>query len=227
MWKDLLNLVYVRDCYGCGEVLNEQERYICFDCLGQMEMTHFQEKPKDNELYYRFAGKVPIEGAAALFYFDKKGRLQKILQALKYHDAPFIGNMLGYLLGERLKGTAFGAAEVIMPVPLHPSRMRERGYNQSLKIAEGVQEVLGIPIEENCLVRTAKTLTQTRKSKSERWENVSSAFGVKQPTKAQRILLIDDVITTGSTLEACIRTLQAQQNAVPEIYVACVGIARA
>jgi ComF family protein len=226
MLRDLINLVFPRQCPGCDRDLVRGEGEVCTQCLLDIEETGFHESESDNELYYRLAGKIPLDGAFALYYFDKKGKFKKIIQALKYKKNPQVGRFLGELYGEKLK--AAGAAEnlsAIVPVPLHRSRLVERGYNQSEEIGKGLSKATGVPLVARALVRGEKTATQTRKSKTERWENVKDVFEMRRPLSGN-ILLVDDVITTGSTLEACIRTLHSQAEKPLSLRIAALGMAR-
>lgn len=226
MFKELLNLIFYDGCISCSNMLVKGEEQICLSCFSQLEPTNFHLSPKDNDLYFRFAGKVPLEGATSLFYFDKKARFQKIIHALKYEDIPELGIYLGKYLGEILKNSNFmEGIEAIIPVPLHPHKERMRGYNQAEKVAEGLQSIFNIPIQKNAIKRIKKTDTQTAKSKKARWENVADAFMADQPTH-KNILIIDDVITTGSTVEACIRALLQKANPPQIIKVASLGVGR-
>lgn len=226
MLQDLLNLVFFDGCVSCGNTLAKGESQVCLTCLSQLEPTQFHLKPKENDLYFRFAGKVPLAGASSLFYFDKKGRFEKIIHAFKYKDMPEIGNFLGEYFGETLKKSGFlDGIESILPVPLHPRKELQRGYNQSEKIAEGLQLSCKIPVHKHLLKRVRKTETQALKSKTERWSNVADAFAADQkPPKG--VLIVDDVITTGSTIEACIRALMAQEQPPEIIKVGSIGIRR-
>lgn len=226
MLKDLARLLVSDSCYGCGELLSGDERYICLGCLSRIEQTGFHLHPADNELYLRLAGRVPLAGAAALFYFDKGGQLQQIIQALKYGDAPQVGVYLGELYGGLLRGSAFAAGlEALVPVPLHRSRLIQRGYNQSEQIAIGIGRALGVPVRTDLVRRARRTLTQTRKSNAARWDNVREAFAAA-PAWPASVLLIDDIITTGATLEACIRAICAAAQPPAGIRIASIGMAR-
>jgi competence protein ComFC len=226
MFNDLLNLIFNNGCYACNAALTQAERMVCLNCLGQMEETHFDKKPKDNELYYRFAGKVPLEGATSLFYFDKKGKIQKLLHQLKYKDQPEMGTFLGEYWGAELKNSAFlDKVDSIIPVPLHARKEIQRGYNQSTTIAEGLQKETNIPFLTDILAREKKTETQALMARIERWRNVADAFVVKK-TPPKHILLIDDVITTGSTVEACIKALFAHPEPPLTVKVASLAIPR-
>ncbi len=196
------------------------------NCLSQIPSTGFDRNFSENELYYRFAGKVPIAGAYSHFFFEKKGRMQKIMQQLKYGASPQIGLFLGKLIAARLQDSDFvEKLQVIVPVPLHNKRQITRGYNQSERIATGIGRSLGVTIDTNRIRRKKHTSTQTAMSRDERWENVKDAFEVVKPMN-HHILLVDDVITTGATLEACIRSLLSASPAPASIRIASVGIAR-
>ncbi|MEZ4826895.1 MAG: ComF family protein [Bacteroidia bacterium] len=226
MLRHFAQLFVANSCYGCDSPLTIQEKHVCFSCLSRMEQTNLHLSPSENELYFRLAGRIPLAGAMSLFYFSKAGRLQKILQHLKYKGAPHLGVFLGEYYGHILKNMPWvGETDAIIPVPLHLSRRISRGYNQSERIACGLGKVLKIPVRNDIVRRSRKTLTQTKKGGGNRWDNVSGAFSVvKTPPKS--ILLIDDVITTGATLEACIRALSAVETPAEKIYVASIGMAR-
>ncbi|MFM2375567.1 MAG: hypothetical protein RLZZ165_664 [Bacteroidota bacterium] len=222
---DLLQLLFSRNCPGCDRPLVRGEREVCSECLLELEETKFHERPKDNELYYRLAGKVPCDGAAALFYFYKRGRLKRITTAFKYGNRPQVARFLGEYFGDRLQSAPFlRELDWIVPVPLHRSRLAQRGYNQSEMIARGLSRSTGVPVNTRALGRVIKTSTQTRKSQSERWENVKEAFEVRHPIQGT-IALVDDVVTTGATLEACIRQLYAQPVPPTGVYVLILGMA--
>jgi ComF family protein len=224
--RDLLSLLFPEDCPGCDQTLVKGEGAVCTQCLMELGETRFHESPTDNELYYRLAGKVPLAGAMALFYFDKRGRFKRITQALKYGNRPQVGRYLGHYYGEILRGIPqVAGASTLVPVPLHRSRFAERGYNQSEMIAAGLGKALGIPVDTGSLARSAKTRTQTRKSKTERWENVADAFEMRRPLGGN-LILVDDVITTGATLEACIRELYAQAEVPGSVVVVALGMTR-
>ncbi len=224
--RDILQLIFPKNCPGCENTLLKGEGAVCLKCLLEIGETHFHSAPQDNELYFRLAGKVPLDGAVALFYFDKRGRFKRIIQALKYGNRPQVGQFLGHFYGEKLSGiVAFSKADVIVPVPLHRSRFAERGYNQSEMIGKGLSKALGIPMVTDALVRSSKTKTQTKKSQTERWQNVEDAFELRKPLGG-KLILVDDVVTTGATLEACIRELYAQPVPPEAVYVLALGMAR-
>lgn len=226
MLKHFLRLFVQNNCYSCGTELTKYEKCLCLGCLAQIPSTNIEEKFSDNELYYRFAGKVPIHGAYSHFYFEKKGHLQKIMQQLKYEDAPQIGLFLGELIGIHLKESDFiQHVDAIIPVPLHKKKQIKRGYNQAERIAKGMSKELELPMMPKVLKRIKHTSTQTAMSRDARWENVAAAFEVVGEVPSN-VLIVDDVITTGATIEACMRTLLASVTPPKEIRVASVGMAR-
>lgn len=181
----------------------------------------------DNPVKDRLFGRLPITYAGAFLKLKKGGVVQKMLHQLKYKHHPEIGIKLGKVFGNELKQKGLSEAfDLIIPVPLHSSRIRKRGYNQSAKFAEGLGYVLNIPWDESISVRKTSTKTQTNKSKLERWENVKEVFAITQSDQilGKRILLVDDVITTGATLEAC--GMHLVNSGCAELSVACIAEAQ-
>ena len=174
-----------------------------------------------------FWGRVMIQNAASFFYYQKGSRYQNIIHAMKYHGGQQLGLDLGRWYGLELKDSPFACAEMIHPVPLHVSKKRARGYNQSEMIARGISEALGIPLETNLIKRIINTDTQTHKSKYDRWSNVEGIFHVKDPERIRNkhVLLVDDVVTTGSTLEACAAPVLAVEGTqVSILTLGCVKV---
>lgn len=203
--RDFISLIYPNLCLGCGKLLVKGENLICFDCLVRMPRTNFH-KVENNKVEMIFWGRVKIEKAASYFIYQKGSIWQKVLHKFKYKGFKDAGFELGKNYGYELKDADyFGNVDYIVPVPLHPKKERKRGYNQSLSIAEGLSYSLGIPVESKNLFRIKYTNTQTKKGRYERWENVNNIFDIrsKEIYENKHILLVDDVITTGSTLEAC------------------------
>jgi ComF family protein len=226
MWKNLARLFVANDCLACGQMLTTQERHVCLQCLSQMEETYFHDKPADNELYFRLAGKVPLSGAASLFYFDKGGRLQRVIKQLKYQSIPQVGNYLGEYYANRIKASGMLAgAEAIVPVPLHPRKQRKRGYNQAERIARGLGRGLNLPVRTDVLKRVRYTESQARKDGQDRWKNVEEAFRVVKPLP-KGIILVDDIITLGATMGACLKALHQAEQTAEHIYALSLGLTR-
>jgi ComF family protein len=203
-FHDFINLIFPQLCPACGNVLYRYENVLCLNCLDELPRTRFHNDP-DNEVSQLFWGRVPVKNVTSFIYFNKGSRYQHILHELKYKGQQHIGIEMGRLFGNELKDTSFSKVDVIHPVPLHYVKQRKRGYNQSELIARGIAEILHKPLETNLISRVINTATQTMKSRYERWENVEGIFKVARPEKLENkhILLVDDVVTTGSTLEAC------------------------
>jgi ComF family protein len=202
---DFISLLFPELCAACGESLVVNEHLLCAECRLVLPYTNFHQQA-DNPVAQSFWGKIDLQGAYALFYFTKGGKVQQLMHNLKYRGMRKLGNLAGNMAGAQLKtNEVFKTVNVVIPVPLHKSRLRVRGYNQSAGFAYGLAGQLGAKPEENNLVRIAQTETQTHKSRFERFKNMRQVFYVKEPEKlkGKHILLVDDVITTGATLEAC------------------------
>jgi len=224
LFEDFINILFPQTCAGCNNALITGEKYICTDCLYQLPRTFFW-KETDNPVARLFWGRVYLENASSFFYFHKKSRLQNILHHLKYKNQKEIGFELGKMFGAELRDTPYSSADAIVPVPLHKSKLNKRGYNQSELIALGISEILDIPVNTEALKRVIASESQTRKSRFERWENVEKIFSLNDPDffKDKHVLLVDDVLTTGATLEACASAILE----VPNSKVSAVTIANA
>jgi ComF family protein len=224
--EDFVTLFFPNHCLGCSNSLFKGEEILCTRCILDLPKTGYHEQI-ENTIKSRLIGRIPLMYAMAFLKFRKTGVVQHLLHQLKYNNHPEVGVRLGKLYGKDLVDAGFeNKFDRIIPVPLHKSRKRRRGYNQSEKFAEGLSHQLQIPCDENIVERTVKTTTQTRKTKIERWENVKDVFQVKQPEKiiGKRILLVDDVITTGATLEACGQ--QLLNFGCTELSIACIAEAQ-
>jgi ComF family protein len=181
------------------------ELVICTECYVLIPRTNFHLKA-DNPVAQLFWGRCQIEKAAAFSFYTKDSRIRKLIHQLKYKGIKEVGPELGRIYARSLLHSGFfEGIDIIIPVPLHPSKIRKRGFNQSDLISDGISAVSGIPVETGFLIRKTISATQTRKSRYDRWTNVEDIFRVTYEDKlaGRHILLVDDVITTGSTLEAC------------------------
>jgi ComF family protein len=223
IWNGLIGLVFPDFCEVCGTPLVRGENCICLSCLYKMPRTGSWEK-EDNDIEKLFWGKADINRACSLFYFRKGSDYRPMIHKLKYKGKYTIGLRLGEELGICLENSAlYKDISMLVPVPLHPAKERMRGYNQSELIARGISNIMNRPIEKRNLIRTKYTETQTHKSAAERWENVQSVFDVRNTLRlnGEHILLIDDVITTGATIESCALTIL--NNCSCKVSIASIG----
>jgi ComF family protein len=207
--NDLLSLFFPQLCAGCGIPLVKGEDILCLQCLADLPKTNYQDG-KDNPLALNFLGRINICYATSYFSFDKGGKVQHLLHQLKYKGRKDIGFKLGQIFGfELIRNIQFSEIDAIIPVPLHPRKQWSRGYNQSKEICKGISESMQRPLISGNLIRKVHTSSQTMKGRYERWENVSGIFKVKNSTdlEGKHLLLVDDVVTTGATLEACCEPL--------------------
>jgi ComF family protein len=222
----LISIIYPTYCAACGNVLYKNEEGICLNCLIDLPKTHFHSNP-ENEVARIFWGRIPVENATSFMYFTQNSRFRQILHEIKYHNQQKLGFQFGRMFGLELKNTSFAGADMIHPVPLHSSKLRKRGYNQSELIANGIGDALNIPVFSDCITRIIPTLTQTNKSRYERWENVKGTFRITKEhlLRQKHVLLIDDVITTGATIEACAEALLGVEGVKVSIAsLACVKL---
>lgn len=222
----LIDLCYPRLCLICERSLMGGEEYICLHCLSHIPETGYHRWP-DNPMEQLFYGKVSVERAFGFFYFTPEGNFRKLIHAIKYKGEKEAASSLGRLYALRLKESGIlDTVDLIVPVPLHKKKQRQRGYNQSEWIAKGISGATGLKIATNLLRRRHRTHTQTRKSGYERWENVQDAFclAAPLPPECRHLLLVDDVITTGATLTAC--ALALCRNRKVKISILTLGVAR-
>jgi ComF family protein len=218
------HLLFPKLCEGCNSPLMKGEDVLCLQCESLLPFTHYHHLP-ENETVLRLSGRVPFRHATSLAYFTQQSLLQHLIHGLKYKDRRQNGIFLGKELGKAIAPLHWGI-DAVVAVPLHRKKEAKRGYNQSSFIAEGIAAVLNIPVLENVIVRSRFTESQTDKTREQRIENVSKAFEIRKPDviKGKHLLLTDDVLTTGATLESCALSLLS----VPQVSVsiATIGIAK-
>ena len=222
---DFFNLLYPDLCVVCSENLLKNEQHICLSCLSSIPKTNYHLHP-DNPIEKRFWGKVPIHRATAFFFFQKGSAFQKLLHVLKYKGNKEIGEKIGkYAAVDLLESVDFSSVDVIIPVPLHPGKYKKRGYNQSEWIGKGLSEILGKPQDTTTLKRIKENTTQTKKSVFERFENTEGIFECSntETLTGMHVLLVDDVLTTGSTLEACINALLKTEGIKVSVFTIAVA----
>lgn len=221
----VFDLFYPNLCLICGESLRAGEDQLCLHCFNNMPRTNYHLQC-DNPVEKHFWGKVPIECASSYFFFQKGSGFQKLIHELKYKGNKDIGVVLGrYAAADLLQSDAFSSIDIIVPVPLHPKKEAKRGYNQSGMICKGLSAILAKPVVADNLFRKLDSATQTRKGVYERYENTSGIFDVKRVEEfaGKHLLLVDDVLTTGSTLEACIQALQTVENVKVSVFTLAVA----
>lgn len=208
--KDLFNIFYPKICVNCDDILSQNEKTLCTICRHDLPLINFTNYI-DNKITKIFYGRVLIEKANSLLFYKKVGITKKLIHELKYKGNEDVGVFFGNWLGEIIKeNKEFLNIDCIIPVPLHPKKKRQRGYNQVSKFGECLSTHLEKPFEENILLRTSSSKTQTFKARFDRFNNNDTKFMLSNLTalKDKHVLLIDDVITTGATLEACAKELQ-------------------
>ena len=203
--SNTLHLFYPHVCTGCGSDLLAENNLLCLRCINDLPHTNFAQY-NNNPVEKIFWGRIPVTAAHSEFYFAKESLLQHLIHQLKYKNDTAIGFYLGEMMGNTLlNSNRFNDIDYLVPLPLYPDKERKRGYNQAAIICNGVSEIMNVPVLIGNVTRQRFTETQTRKHRTERWENVAGSFVVKNPAalKDKNILLVDDVVTTGATLEAC------------------------
>ena len=212
--KAIFNLFFPDVCLNCKLQLRKNESLICTQCRHDFPQTNFTNTP-ENLIEKKFYGRVPLHAATSLFYYHKNGKVQQIIHQLKYKNQQEIGTLFGNWLGEEvLQSNRFNTIDCIVPVPLHPKKKKKRGYNQLTKFGEAISKKLNSELIENKLIKIESTDTQTQKGRIERWRNAQHLFELTDTSffENKHVLLIDDVITTGATIESCVNQLLKTKN---------------
>lgn len=204
-FQSLLHIFYPYVCTGCGSDVIDNKALLCLKCLSTLPTTQFTDKA-DNPVEQKFYGRIPVKNATSAYFFTKNSLIQHLMFQLKYRGNKDIGYLLGQFLGEHLANSVrFENVDAIIPLPLNKRREKVRGYNQATIISKGIATAFNKPILENALIRKVNTATQTKKDRLSRWENMKEVFSIADHSSLQHkhVLLVDDIITTGASLEAC------------------------
>lgn len=224
MFHDLANLFYPRLCYCCNKELIKSEDVICTSCLHELPQTNFHHN-NENPVKKVFYSRIRLQNATALLIFRKKGMVQELIHNLKYRGHKEIGVFLGEWLGAELAEIpAFREIDAVVPVPLHKKKLKARGFNQVEGFGRELAKSLSAEYVDNVLLKVTASNTQTLKKRLSRWGNIEESFIIKNSESLQNkhILLVDDLITTGATLEACALKLQEIERI--EISIASMAI---
>jgi len=224
-FEGIIAVMYPHTCLSCGQPLVKGEEYACSECMYQVRRTDYHLQ-KENPVAQLFYGRIDLVFATSYFGFDKGGIFQKLIHQLKYQNQKEVGEMLGQHMGMGLKNSPFlPAVDAIIPVPLHKKKAKKRGYNQSEHIAIGLASVMKTKVDTSTLLRISYSGSQTKLSREKRWDNVAESFALsdKETLKGQHVLLVDDVLTTGATIEACYQVLSETED----IKISVATLARA
>ena len=226
-WHRLLDLISPRLCVVCGQRLTVSEDVICTKCNLHLPRTDFHQDPYENEMAKLFWHQIPVERATALFYYESHAETANILYELKYKNHPEVGEVMGRLMAKELQPSGFfDGIDGIVPIPLAKKRQRQRGYNQSLEIARGISAITSLSIYNKVVRRKAFEGSQTNKGRWERNENVEGVFELKDASAIQgkHLLMVDDVVTTGATVIACVQELCKADNV--KVSVIALGFSK-
>lgn len=225
--SDISDILLPRTCPVCGKVLPAHERHICGACMLNLPRTQLHEH-HFNAMEQLFAGKTPIERATGYFFYEKDNRYAGILHRIKYYNDPKLGEWLAAKFAAEIAANGFfDGIDVIIPIPLHRSKLIKRGYNQSEYIARGISKATGIPIDTGIIRATKPHATQTRKGMYERYLNTIGIFGIKHPERVEgkHVLIVDDVVTTGATIISCASLLHSEISGIT-VSAATLAVAR-
>jgi ComF family protein len=217
------HLVFTNVCLHCNRELVREERYLCWICWQALERTYFELQKGPTKLDQLFWSRVKIEHTCALYFYGKGSVSQSLIRALKYDFKAPLGIYLGAHMATALSTHPISKIEAIIPVPIHPKKKFARGYNQSELLARGLSKEWGVPLLKSSVQKRKHTLSQTTNDRFGRWDNVQNMFRASaQFTSYRHVLIVDDVITTGATLESLARAIKA---ADPNVQISLLSFA--
>ena len=204
-WNDFVSIFYPRTCLGCGGDGLDAEQMICWSCINQLPVTGFEKQP-NNLVADLFTGRIPVQMATGFLFFGKESLVQHLIHRVKYKGNRELGILLGNMIGKAMLDAGWqDFIDVVVPLPLNNKKQAKRGFNQAELLAKGISEIMNLPMEPVAVIRSKYTETQTKKSREQRWQNVAEVFDLldNHALDNKHVLLVDDVVTTGATLEAC------------------------
>ncbi|MBK5272576.1 MAG: ComF family protein [Bacteroidia bacterium] len=219
-----IHLLFPHVCAGCGSDLLSEESMLCIRCVDAMPETNFEVHP-GNPVEKIFWGRLPLNTASAQFYFTKESLMQHLMHQFKYKGNKELGMQLGRMMGDQLQRSGRFNVDALIALPLFPAKEKRRGYNQATILCKGIAEILNVPILDNVITRPQHTDTQTKKGRLERWKNIEGKFILTNVNAImnKHVLLVDDVVTTGATLEACGIELIKAENVQLSIVTLCAA----
>jgi ComF family protein len=222
--NSVLHLLFPHVCTGCGNDILSIQSVLCMRCIDSMPETNFEVHP-NNPVEKTFWGRLPLEAATAQFYFTKESLMQHLMHQFKYKSNKELGLQMGRMMGEQLQKSGRFTIDALVPLPLYPFKEKKRGYNQATVLCEGMAESMNIPVLDKVITRPHHTETQTKKGRIERWKNIEGKFVLTNPEsiRNKHILLVDDVVTTGATFEACGIELLKAENLRLSLASLCIA----
>jgi ComF family protein len=222
--ESVIHLLFPHVCTGCGSDILSKENSLCMRCIDAMPETNFEIHP-NNPVEKTFWGRLPLTAATAQFYFTKESLMQHLMHQFKYKSNSDLGLQLGRIMGYQINKSNRFTVDALIPLPLFPAKEKRRGYNQATVLCRGMAEMMKVPVIDNAIIRPQHTETQTKKGRIERWKNMEGKFILKDAAaiRNKHLLLVDDVVTTGATLEACGHELLQVENVKLSVATLCVA----
>lgn len=222
--ESFIHLFFPHICSGCGSDLVSEESELCMHCIVDLPETNFEKHP-GNPVEKIFRGRLPLEHGAAQYYFTRESLMQRLMHRFKYKGDKDLGFQLGRMMGNSLKSSGYFNIDALVPLPLFPAKEKRRGFNQATILCEGISDTLNVPVLNNIISRPQHTESQTKKGRIERWKNIDGKFELADSgaISNKHLLLVDDVITTGATLEACGSELLKAENVRLSVATLCIA----